>query len=195
MSANATIVTKIEIGRNIEKLNVKRLVDEVNKKTARLLYYKIKEICNEAITHYYNSYSPRMYRRKESLFDAVDYGIRNEQFHAEYGADLINARHRISNEYIFDVMFMEGWHGGAKNGTGHPSPGTPYWKYPPTARNMYLEEYDKIVYVNKWALWYPTPAVQSTAPFEMIMSKWNTYIMDEFLIERKKFLLQCLKNI
>lgn len=195
MSAKATIKTEIKTTGKPKDINVKQLVKDVSSQCAKLLYYKIKEISNEAIARYYNAYAPHMYKRKESLYDAVDFGIRNgEDFYWEYGADLINARHRASNEYIFDVMFMEGWHGGAKSGAGHPSPGTPHWKYPPTARNMYLEEYDEIVYVETWTLWYPSPAAKSTAPFDMIMNAWSAYINGEFLIERKKIALQCFKK-
>lgn len=195
MSAKATIKTEIKTTEKSIDIDINKIVKDVNAQSAKFLYYKIKEICNEAISRYYNAYAPRMYKRKESLYDAVDYGIRNNtQFHAEYGADLISARHRVSNEYIFNVMFMEGWHGGAKNGHGHPSPRTPYWKYPPTARNIYLEEYDKIIYVAPWTIWYPSPAVKSEAPFNMIMDAWNEYIFGDFLSERKKVLLQCFKK-
>lgn len=193
MSAKATIKAEIKVNTETPKIDIKKITSEYNKRIAKILYYKIKKISNEAIAHYYNAYTPRMYKRKESLYDAVDYGIRNgEDFYWEYGADLINVRHRASNEYIFDVMFMEGWHGGAKNGPGHPSPGTPYWKYPPTARNMYLEEYDEIVYVTPWTFWYPSPAVKSEAPFNMIMNAWHSYINGDFVGEKINILLELL---
>lgn len=37
-------------------------------------------------------------------------------------------RHRVGNDYIYEYIFKQGYHGGAIDGPEHPAPGTPYWR-------------------------------------------------------------------
>ena len=36
--------------------------------------------------------------------------------------------HRVGNDYIYEYIFKQGYHGGAIDGPEHPAPGTPYWR-------------------------------------------------------------------
>lgn len=36
----------------------------------------------------------------------------------------------VSNDYIFENSFVNGYHGGATGGKFHPNPGEPWWKVP-----------------------------------------------------------------
>lgn len=161
--------------------NSQAIADSINRQIAPILYKKAKSICMEAVDAYYASYSPHLYNRTESLYDAYDIGIRNgTELVFLVGADLMSGSHRVSNEYIYNTMFEEGWHGGAKSGDGHPNPGTPYWRTPSSPRNMYFEEIDEVLYVHSWALWYKSPAPKSESPFDTIVSQWNGYLDGEF---------------
>lgn len=70
-----------------------------------------EKIIKSAIEKYY-SVPKRYYKRTKSLFKVYkmdDYGF---EFSPEFMPDV----HRVSNEYIYDKMFIEGYHGGATKG-------------------------------------------------------------------------------
>lgn len=142
---------------------------------------KANQIVRTAIDSYYESYYPQVYRRTESLYSV---------FHPEFtrsGFDLVfdDSRfgyHRADSEYIYNVMFKKGYHGGA------PHNGSYYWRWPSpqTLHESGIPPY------SMWYLW--GPAVQSESPWEIIQEEWGEYangegkklLIDAFCSEIKK---------
>lgn len=91
---------------------------------------KVKEIFDEWVNNYYDSYSPKYYTRTNGLKDAYICELYGDTLEFRSNASLLNGSHRVSNEYIYDHMFFEGWHGGAISGLNHPAPGELYWRTP-----------------------------------------------------------------
>lgn len=175
--------------------NADEIAEEVNRRTVKDAYNKAQSICKSAVDSFYNEYTPHLYNRKKSLYDAYDIGIRNgSQLVFTLGHELMNASHRVSSEYIYDTMFKEGWHGGADKGDGHPSPGKHYWRTPPTARMMYVEKYDETYYVRPWAFWFNRPAPRGTAPYETIKRRWNMFIDGEYKQKQIKVLREIIRK-
>lgn len=73
-----------------------------------------KDVLN-VIDDYYNSYSPSFYDRKYSLrrFYESDRSFTDDMDIITDTPNIILGKHRVSNEYIYNKMFVEGWHGGA----------------------------------------------------------------------------------
>lgn len=106
----------------------------------------------EAVDMFYDDYSPNRYRRNFSLYKAIDikmntgdgtlYGTRDDmsmdlsQVASFYSYDKVTEPRNGSQEYLFKLTFVEGWHGGAKTINEeaaetwgyHPNPGTPYYR-------------------------------------------------------------------
>lgn len=75
--------------------------------------------------------------------------------------------HRVGNDYIYNVMFKKGYHGGAPHNGGY------YWRFPSPQTAAELG-------VPPFAVWYPWgPAPQSGAPWDQIQAEWMTYINGE----------------
>lgn len=93
----------------------------------------INQIARNVIDEFYESYDPIYYAddRWGDLYNAYKVTVNNKVWKIEYGAQFMKYRHRASNEYIFELAFEWGYHGGAWNGPNHPEPGVPYYrKYP-----------------------------------------------------------------
>ena len=158
-----------------------KIISEADEKLALMQYNKAKKICKSAVDSYYNDYDPMKhgkYRRKYSLYEAYHVGIRGKKFVFELGDELMTSRHRVSNEYIYEMMFQEGWHGGANKiaedkidrWLPHPDPGVPYWRYPGKPRGN----------MERWERWNRFPAPRSKkSPYNTIKDEWIEYINSE----------------
>lgn len=108
---------------------------------------RIREIFNTAVDSFYQSYSPSYYGRRNSLYDML-------QLHTDDSGMVISGLVEATDatDYrglfdktmptdrkggsLFDIVFVEGWHGGAKSINAaaaatwgaHPSPGVPYYR-------------------------------------------------------------------
>lgn len=128
----------------IKRLNENRntvdsFLNKVNKEIENRFEKDVNKIIKRAINDFYESYKPKYYRRKYSLRHMYKLTVGNGVYVIDYDSKYTFAKHRAENEYIFDLVFMEGWHGGAPDideskveiWGEHPSPGTPYWRRPP----------------------------------------------------------------
>jgi len=107
---------------------------------------------------WYGSYIPDRYHRRFSYFN-VPY-IEPDYDNVDYGwgfdPDRIKQWHRVQDrlgdskgkEYLYDLAFEHGWHGGARSGPpdyagqqhppiNRPNTGTPYYRRPPKEPNRY----------------------------------------------------------
>lgn len=151
--------------------NIDKIVNEAMIQIARKKYKKAEEICNKEITRFYREYSPFAYKRKYDLYNAYNLDItRDGEFIFELGSEFMQKKHRVNNDYIFEKMFKEGWHGGAHDGAYHPDPGKHYWRTPMPSKKI-LE-----LGITPYSSWYPTPAPRSTSPYENILRRWNMYM-------------------
>lgn len=151
--------------KQIERMN--KIIEEYPIK----LEERLDETAKGVITEWYSSYEPYVYDRTRSLYHTYKI-IRNGlsvsvDFDVEY---MQNYSHRVSNEYIYKNSFILGYHGGADSISGskvksdhdnHPSPGTPYWRYPTP-------------YFNNWG----SPAIQTFSPYERMLERMQL-AMDE----------------
>ncbi len=144
------------------KKHLNEFVHETMMKIAWQKYKKAKEICEKEINRFYAEYEPMVYKhRKKDLYNAYNLDVTNDgQLIFEMGEELLQKHHRVDNEYIYEKMFKEGWHGGADDGPYHPNPGKNYWRTP----------------VPEYSSWWSTPAARSVSPYENIVTKWNLYI-------------------
>jgi len=88
----------------------------------------VQSLFNESIDDFYNSYSPK-YKRRGTLYELLFIDIQGESFSVQYDEDNLYFSHGGGGEdYLYDLLFEGGYHGGADDGEDHPSPGTPYWR-------------------------------------------------------------------
>jgi hypothetical protein len=113
------------------------IINESIENTFDIVYYDLDEKFASCIDKFYKSYNPEYYDRTYSLYKG--YKIKRSKLGISWEWDakyLPDGWHRADKEYIFDLTFMKGYHGGAtkiapekvdKWGE-HPSPGNPYYR-------------------------------------------------------------------
>ena len=95
------LVNSIETAEN--KTN-----EEIPKKAAP----EIERAARTAVEDWYMAYSPDYYNRKESLLHVYDVKPQVGLVNVHLSSDELGG-HRVSNDYIYNLMFLQGWHGGA----------------------------------------------------------------------------------
>ena len=111
---------------------------------------KIKSLFNMSIDHFYNDYEPRVYRREGNiskhtggLYDILEISASQEGLDINFNETKLPYRNGLGGrgDGLYNLVFIEGWHGGAYSGdytvlpdrtiyTPHPQTGTPYWRTP-----------------------------------------------------------------
>lgn len=149
----ARLEQRIEAGKKI-----------ANKKTIQLAAKKSKMFAKYAAKEFYSSYDPLFYGRTNDFYNRLFIIEPKEEeiFVKASSAGLWG--HRVSGDYILEVVANQGYHGGAISGpsdfhgNSHPAPGTPYWRKPAT-------EYDGIPPYSLWG----RPAEKTESPIEIFM--------------------------
>lgn len=105
---------------------------------------KICDIFEDAIDEFYDAYDPAYYDRNYDMYDVLK--LKTDEFgmvSSDYPyTDILDPTamqgDRMGGVPLFSLVFLEGWHGGARSissskaaawGT-HPSPGTPRYRRP-----------------------------------------------------------------
>ena len=136
---------------------------------------KIANIFHEAIESFYAAYTPHVYKRTYSLYKLLEMSL-DERGIVEYDSalDLVDREKmhldRSGNNSLFDTVFLEGWHGGAKSISPqkestwgeHPSTGTPYYR----ARGMVQYPDNPRPKMHRYGRWGRV-AFRSKAPYEI----------------------------
>ena len=138
--------------------NYKKIKREIELDSQLTIIKDVKTICRTSIDMYYDAYTPKTYDRYGSLYYAYKIKIIRNDLIISFDPKYIPKVHRVDKEnpnYIYDVMFKEGWHGGALNYEHGVS--TPYWRKPP--------------YFKEWG----ERAVKSESPYEIIEHRFNLY--------------------
>lgn len=150
-----------DIDRAIQTIiYAKNKCDIMNKKYPKKYEYELKKIGNITIDKWYATYSPIYYHRRGSLYDSFQVNLQGLDYSVEFDSSLISKFHNNS-DYIYELSFIEGYHGGAKNGIDHPHPGIPYWKTP-------------FPIFNQWG----RPAKKSWSPYYRMVSEMKKVIKE-----------------
>lgn len=133
--ANNNINNVIEqIKKDLMERAEKTMV-QAKKEFIPVLKHKVERCWVSAINNYYMDYDQDYYKRKYDFYDMLRTNIdANGDLIIKVSSDELQ-EHRVDNDYIFKVMFLGGWHGGATHGVDpwgnvHPNDGTgtPYWR-------------------------------------------------------------------
>ena len=131
-----------------EKLSLRKFlykiineIDSVDKKIKNIdkeIFKELDSAAIDAIDDFYYDYDrdEDSYNPKGSLYEMYRIVEEDDDWKIEYSHTFTNKKHRVSNEYIFENSFVQGYHGGADDakvfkGDPHPKPGIPYYKVPP----------------------------------------------------------------
>lgn len=139
--------------------NYKKIKREIELDFQTRIIKDIKDICRTSIDMYYDAYTPNTYDRNESLYKAYKIKIQRDTLIIRFSSDFIPKVHRVDKvdpDYIYNMMFKEGWHGGALRYDLGVS--TPYWRTP--APGFY-----------EWG----DRAVKSKAPYDIIKERFHNY--------------------
>lgn len=144
--------------------NISIITNELIRKYTKIAADEIRELCRQAVSNFYSLYDPHYYRRTDSLRKAFKISFDENEgiLKVDYSPDYMPDTHRAPTDYIFDIAFVEGYHGGSskiapeKEGKWgkHPNTGEMYWRQPPLVygvRHPYT----------KWG----RPAEQSVSPY------------------------------
>lgn len=129
---------------NNKRKDLKNLKKQIHKELDKKYTKDLTRITNRAIDAFYSAYKPKYYKRKYSLRYMYKIESKNGKVSMNFGGKYTTAKHGhggkiLDNEYIFNLSFIEGWHGGAKDirpdkierWGEHPETGIPYWRTPP----------------------------------------------------------------
>ena len=90
---------------------------DITEETTTAIYEDLYYIMDSCIDKFYESYTPKFYKREHSLYHAYKVKINDciigWDFSPSYMPDGYDHEHRATNEYIFQMAFVEGYHGGA----------------------------------------------------------------------------------
>ena len=138
-------------------------------------------ICRTIVDDFYSDYMPKgsdpiYYVRKYDLYNAYKIIIDDDTWEVDEDWKYMH-EHGKWNEYIYDLSFVRGYHGGAISGDGHPDPGIPYWRNPfPT--------------FNNWG----RPAAVSQSPYYRMEEEANRYF-EKMDAEFEKTIMKPLEQI
>lgn len=89
-------------------------IDKLQSKYDKKFVDDLNDIGRQIITDFYSSYEPHLYRRKGSLKNVFKVTMTKDHVLTyEFDASFMTEGHRVENEYIYDIAFIKGWHGGA----------------------------------------------------------------------------------
>ena len=161
------------------KDNTKKIKQEVAKEAANIAKNDLNRIFIACIDKFYADYNPTFYRREGSLYSTYKLtsrgGVLSHNFGAQYMPQSYEHSHRVPNQYIYDQMFLQGYHGGAhtiapekvEQWGAHPDPEsqTPWYRTPHPSRGE----------KNPYSRWSSRSAAQSTPPADDIREQLQQY--------------------
>ena len=119
--------------RDLEKIEntANSAVEKIEKKYQKEVKNELEYIAVSAVEDFYDSYDPDFYDRWGDLYNAFKVVVNDKTWEIQFGSKFMQYKHRATNEYIYNLAFQMGYHGGAWNGSSHPFPGQPWVKnYP-----------------------------------------------------------------
>lgn len=138
----------------------KKQFEKMNEKYPKKYAEELYLVGDNVITEWYSTYDPIFYNRSGSLYNAFKIDIGKDNGNIEFDSSLMGG-----NDIIFENSFMNGYHGGAIKGPGHPNPGIPYWRTPIQPIERRFKEWGR-------------PALRSFSPYYRMISKMNKKIKE-----------------
>ena len=105
--------------------------EQMASKYEKLLRDELNYIARSSIDAFYEDYEPSSYRRYGDIYNTYKIEVKRDQFESNcevHFAPKYMKHHGRLNSYIYDIVFEQGWHGGAIEGPGHPEPGVPWYR-------------------------------------------------------------------
>ena len=102
------VIKKIKMRRAI----FKELLADWDKKVK----FELELIAEAAVSDFYLDYTPKRYVRQEDLYNAYKVIAKNGDWRIEMGSEFMQGEHDAPNDYIYNLSFVGGWHGGAQKG-------------------------------------------------------------------------------
>ena len=112
------------------KKNLNNEKQKIISKNLEIMKNDFESMIDNYITIFYDSYNPRFYNRYGDLYNVYKITINKNNYSIDFDSSYMMYDHRVSNEYIYQNSFINGYHGGAISGIGHPDVGTPYYRKP-----------------------------------------------------------------
>lgn len=138
---------------------------------------------------FYNDYDPRYYNRRHSLYDIMNTSADENSMTISFDHSKPVSR---SGKSLYELVFKEGWHGGAETGKGHPYPGTPYYRGPRDYYNHWMKSRDGLTI----AVRYDGEAARAEiSPYEDMYKRVREYESKQLDKEFTKILNEKIKNI
>jgi len=201
-------ITLKEYSKIINKAinNIEEATKKINEQLDREYEKDIKALMDQAVQEFYDDYTDlRGYKRKHDLFNAYRVSVKGLEAYIKTSSEFMKKRHRADNEYIYNMAFISGWHGGAPYvndvedsvwGVLHPNPanyyggdkpidgGDLYWRTPMKPKEI------------RYSRWYGTPANQaSISPLERIKELLADYEKNGQKKTRNKAIKKGLMNL
>ena len=151
---------KLKTNEELLQEAIKDWQDMANKYSNKAVK-QLNKIARLEVWRWYKSYSPKKYNRKRTLYSAFKITGGNGKISIDLGPEEMYKIHFVDKQdpsYIYINSFVEGFHGGAIDGEGHPNPGIPYWRKPEP-------DYPY------WGM----PAIRSSSPYDSIKNKFSDY--------------------
>lgn len=153
--------------------NVSTIKKEVVKEIALQWYEDLDEIFTLCIDKFYSEYDPTFYRRTGSLYKVYKLSNHNGFVKWDFGPQYMPDTHRVNNQYIYDWVFLQGYHGGAhtiakdkvdKWGE-HPHDGQPWYRTPPPSVG--------VTPYTSWSEYYAKKTMPPAVRIEMQLKKYQ----------------------
>ena len=142
-----------------------QICQEGNERLAMMVKTRVDTIIKESMDEFYatHTYGIHGYHSTGSLATFARFMLdeNDNSFYVEYGSKIGKGGYRVDQDYIYKLVFLTGWHGGAYKGPDHPRPGTPYYKVPP-------------------GIWSSPADRAPEPPVSILTRKWNDFVANEY---------------
>lgn len=128
-----------KVSRNLRELAkvLAETPEKLQKKYEKKAQDELYDTFYSVISEFYADYEPWIYRRhSRGLELLLVLEIKNGKITGYFDPDRMPT-HRAPNDYLYDTVFIEGWHGGASKGAW--SPNTTLYYREPTPKQAALQ--------------------------------------------------------
>lgn len=162
------------------KESLVKSAENIDKKYVKELKSNLEYIGRTTIDMFYESYDPTSYQRKYDLYNTYNIMVTEKKYEVNFSESYMKYRHRVSNSYIYDIAFLQGYHGGANSGPNHPEPGVPWWK-----------DFSNGSRGKNWL----EPAAKTSSPYQHMRKRMSDYISSIPEQKKKDFEKENIRNI
>ena len=166
---------------NLKKEAEEKIQDalkETKKEFLPMSEKKIKNIYHSVIEDFYSGYNRHFYTPRGSLYNLLECKSDDEYIYISFNPSKIASRTGYSGEDgLYQSVFREGWHGGAKFGEGAYYP----WRKPPTPYDGAIKPWE-----NLRPFGWGSAIKSSISPLQDFINRFNEYQDGEFESDFRK---------